>query len=735
MKGMVRLAWVITMASLGCGRIGFDDLTTITPDQARRTLSVGEGLACVIRSGQVWCWGEGSAGQLGQPAQFAATPIQVPGLPAVNQVSVGDVNACAVTIDGEVYCWGPNDFLQLGVPRAKPGLPDSGIQGPTRVPGLPARAVEVGVGAQHVCTRLDDTTVWCWGASDRGQLGLGPTIVTPQLPTVVPTITNAAELAIAAQMSCIRRGDGTVACWGDNQAGQLGDATAPSFRPTPGDVPGVIASAIAAGGQHVCALVAGRYVCWGSNEQAQLGDGTFTSRGTPAPPSAASGLIALAASRYHTCAIRDGGDVGCWGGNFDGTLGDGTTEFRTLPVGIEAGRPVVALAAGLRSTCGLRDDDVVMCWGVGARGAIGDGRSAVARALATGVAATQIAVSERHSCAITPTGDVTCWGDNRRGQLGDGTTSSRVTPSKVMRTWGTAGALELAVGADHSCLRTDAREVYCWGSNEEGQLGDGTFDQRSIPTRALTGASKLDAGAQHTCAILEPNQNDLVQCWGANTFGQLGDNTTTKSSVPVTVLDTNLNTVTATAIAVGDAHGCVMRATTEVLCWGNDQDGQAGGNGTRSVANLVDLGAITASSSLVAGSVATCVGAGGDPDLTCWGRNEAEVLVPGGLDSIPPTQIPHALLSLGRGTACNDRVCRGVNFFGQLGNGTYTSSAEPAGEIVDLPASASRISVGLVHACAIASGEVYCWGDNTDGQLGAGVVTRALSPVMVVGLP
>ncbi len=340
--------------------------------------------------------------------------------------------------------------------------------------------------------------------------------------------------------TCALRCDGTVWCWGSNAFGQLGDGTRTS-RAIPVAVRdlGGGATAIAAGFSHACAVVQGTVRCWGDNANAQLGSGNReVSSGTVAVVGLGRPAVAVAAGGEHTCALVEGGSVWCWGNNPQGAIGDGSYLLRTMPAEVRSlDGPAVDIIAGQYHTCARLEGGGVRCWGLNMFGALGDG-TVINRTLPVPVelarGATAISSRSNHTCARLEGGELWCWGYNADGGVGDGTLVQRTRPTRVPIVGDSV--LGVSVGDQHTCAWSDGGGLQCWGANSRGQLGDGSTRRRLMPTvvEGIGGSVVLAAaGNTHTCVALADGR---VRCWGSGTDGQLGSGTNDDQATPVTTL-------------------------------------------------------------------------------------------------------------------------------------------------------------------------------------------------------
>ena len=293
------------------------------------------------------------------------------------------------------------------------------------------------------------------------------------------------------------------------------------------------------GDAHSCALgETGAVACWGYNGDGELGNGTGVDSLTPVDVDGLGAAVSdLASGELHTCAVLDGGGVKCWGYNASGQLGNGTTDDALAPLPVtNLDNAVQVDGAEDDFTCAVTISAAAKCWGNNEDGHLGNGATAnqstpvQVSGLNSGVDA--VSAGGNHACALMADHAVRCWSSGFQGQLGNGTEGpGSLTPIVVHDL---DDAVEITTGAFHSCALTTQQQVYCWGSNAIGQLGDGTNTNRSEPVlvTGLGDVIHIAGGYYHTCAVREDGS---VWCWGGNQSGQLGDGTLNASNVPVRV--------------------------------------------------------------------------------------------------------------------------------------------------------------------------------------------------------
>ncbi len=362
-----------------------------------------------------------------------------------------------------------------------------------------------------------------------------------------------------------------------------------------------------------CAIaIDNRAYCWGVNEAGvyQLGNNTSTESHVPVAVYSSGVLsgktiLAIATGYAHTCVIASDNKVYCWGFNSQGQLGNNSTTSSSVPVavntaGVLSGKTILSISAGAQQTCVIASDNNAYCWGYNNYGQLGNNsvtRSLVPVAVDTsGVLSgkTVLSISAggyAHVCVIASDNNAYCWGYNVQGQLGN----NSVTLSKVPVAVDTSGVLSgktiLSISAGNTnmsgntCVIASDNNAYCWGAGSWGQLGNNLWAESHVPVAVdtsgvLSGKTILSISASYgyTCAIASNNQ---AYCWGYNSIGRLGNNSTTSSSVPVAVNTAGvLSGKTILLISSGSDHSCVIASDNNAYCWGYNYFGQLGNNST-----------------------------------------------------------------------------------------------------------------------------------------------------------
>lgn len=356
-----------------------------------------------------------------------------------------------------------------------------------------------------------------------------------------------------------------------------------------------------------------------------------------------------------------------------------------------------------------------------------------------------VAAGEDHTCGLDEGGRARCWGLNRNGQLGDGTRVDRTAPTEVGD--GQLQLRSLVAGISHTCGLSPDGSAFCWGRNVEGQLGDGTRNDRAAPVRVVGGQrfASIAAGGLHTCALAT---DGAAYCWGSGANGQLGDGSSglsAGSAAPVKVS----GSLRFDSVSAGGLHSCGLTAGGDLYCWGSDSFGALGTSGQETCddglghlifcsAEPAQVSASPGFTSVSAGVAHTCAIAAGGA-AWCWGRNTDGQLGDGSTTPrSTPTRVSGGLaltaITAGNGHSCalteaGAAYCWGANHRGQLGDGSGSARLSPSGVAGNLRL--TEVSAGGAHTCGLArNGLVYCWGQNADGELGV-----ESAPELCLGIP
>jgi alpha-tubulin suppressor-like RCC1 family protein len=321
----------------------------------------------------------------------------------------------------------------------------------------------------------------------------------------------------------------------------------------------------------------------------------------------------------------------------------------------------------------------------------------------------QVSGGSYHTCAIASNSQAYCWGYNSYGELGNNSTTNTSVPVVVNNSGVLSGKTvkSIAVGSYHTCAIASDNQTYCWGWNVHGELGNNSTTNTSVPVAVNTSGvlsgktikSIATAAQGHTCAIASDNQ---AYCWGMNDAGELGNNSTTDSSIPVAVYTGGvLSGKTIKSIATGDAHTCAIASDNQTYCWGYNAYGQLGNNSTTNTSVPVAVN----TSGVLSGKTVIAITAGSGGVFTCAIASD------------------------------NNAYCWGLNQYGQLGANYISpnfSSIPVAVYAIGVLSGKTIISItsGDEHTCTIASdNQVYCWGYNFTGQLGNGSYINSSVPI------
>ena len=661
--GLAHTCVIVSDATVRCwGHNNFGQLGDETTDNANapvvsavqdvRKLALGNSHTCaILLDGGAACWGRNEDGQLGVGGTAnSAMPLRVADVDDATDIASGADHVCVVRQNGTVWCWGSNTYGQLGLGEAGPG-----VSIPAQVPGL-ANVVALGLGDFHSCALTADGTVWCWGWNNYGQVGamqIDDKAVVSR-PQQVAGLSDVVQLRVGGNHNCVLTQSASALCWGDNFNGQLGN---PSLQETVRSIPTPVTSiarfvSLAAGGAHTCGLLRdGDVACWGWNRYGQVGNGSggfAVDIVNPSPVVGLQEIISLAVGSKHLCATDTNGIVSCWGDNASGQLGIGVfgdTAALATPRTVTLAVPGLGSSVGVDHSCALLSSLELSCWGRNEFGQIGNGfagdiaDTAIPNFVTNFIGVTDFASGGNTNCAVLA-GDVYCWGDNQYAQTGQTTTGIgdfRVQPTKVELL---SEMRSVVVGKHHACALSLSGVVYCWGRNNQAQLGGISGELSATPSviQNVTDVIQISAGDDHTCAV---TANGQLACWGSNSAGQLGRDDEADESSPFVP-----DVVGVRQVATGSEHTCAYDGLY-VTCWGNNHHGQLGiGNVSADEylsANRTNVQNLAEVSAIVAGGNHSCAITKTNKEVWCWGQNENAQL---GVTNNPDVKAPVAVIDL-----------------------------------------------------------------------------------------
>lgn len=687
-------------------------------------VSLGASSTCVMTGSSAKCFGEGNYGRLGyannndrcvnsSTCGNALPSLQLNPGESIKQIVNGNEQSCAIILpSNQLRCWGRGSYARLGS-----GNNNTISKHPKDADvvnfGTGLYATQFALGGFHGCALLNDNTVKCWGRNNTGQLGLGigtgsiigdnPSELGDNLQAInLGSISFPTQVYAGLYRSCAKFNNGRIKCWGHNSDGQAGIGS------TDGSI---------------------------GNATSEMGDNLpFIDLG----PSETVSSLYLAP--YSTCAITNSNKLKCFGRNNYGQLGQGDTVNRgrssldmgsnLLEVQLGTGKHATMIGMSENSTCALLNDNTVKCWGHDENGSLGSTNTGFGDEAAethasinsinfgASLYAKEIYSGRYHNCAKLNDNNLKCWGNNANGRLGigssihQGTSESTLGDNLPITDVGTSLSVKKYSAWDnHSCAVLSNDQVKCWGSGSNGKRGSQNTSQSGDSANEMgdnlsfidlgPGRSALDVktGTNFTCVLMD---NSQVKCFGANNYGQLGQEDKNQRGHNFGTAPSNISAIdlgtgnTVLKITLGHIHACALLQNQKVKCWGYNGHGELGIGSTAHKGDdanemgdnlpYVDLGTGRTVKDIQAGIYHTC-----------------------------------ALLD-------NNKVkCWGYGNYGQLGIGIRTNISDVPTEtgdninsvLLDENEKVLKIFAGGYSTCALFdSNKVKCWGRNTFGALG-----------------
>ncbi|MBN2723749.1 MAG: hypothetical protein JXR95_06735 [Deltaproteobacteria bacterium] len=344
------------------------------------------------------------------------------------QISCGGYHTCGVRKDKSAWCWGAGNDGRLGYGEER------NVMNPIQVKELEKNIYSVSAGYSHSCALTELGEVFCWGCGRDGQLG-NDSFLTQLVPVRVMFSDNTAvSLSLGEYHSCSLKKDGTIWCWGKNNFGQTGCEECTCKTPEKVNTSGKRMISVASGSRHTCAVsVEGKVLCWGDNSASQLGTKDPKKTNTPVEVTGIPGkIVSIEVGEYHSCAKTESGNLWCWG-----TMKHRTSMIvkMTQPTIIKESKNVSLISSGYNHQCSIINNRL-MCFGLNNYGQLGN-KSTVDSSNPVEVNLPKkhiksISCGKYHTCAVYNNGKTWCWGYNQDGQLGNGSTQNTDTPSQVM---------------------------------------------------------------------------------------------------------------------------------------------------------------------------------------------------------------------------------------------------------------------------------------------------------------
>jgi len=663
------------------------------------------------------------------------------------QISAGKNYNLAIDANNKIYSWGRNAVGQLGQ-----GTVSSPTSSPTIVEGSMSWK-HVSAGEQHALAIASNNRLYAWGGNFHGSgatyhytTGLRSDPV--QMPAVEsfdsPANYSFVQHASGNNFHVAIRQDGTLWSWGFNNYGQLGlnDIIA---RSSPAQIDSGSWSKVFAGDSFAAAINANnKLFMWGINDHGQLGtrgNGSTINRSSPLQVGieTVSYSMVAAGDSFSMGIQANTGHLFAWGENNAGQLGQNNTINTSSPVQIGS-EQWLTVQAGQSHVIAIKQNGTLWAWGGNSVGELGDGTTVLKSSpIQIGTANNWFTISSeplgRFTLALTTANQLYGWGENNQGQIGQVNTTNYSSPIVIHST---SSWTAISAGRYHSMAISTANKLFGWGYGTTGQLGDASTQSKSSPTQvSLSNWKTVDCGESHVLAL---NTSDELYAWGYNGQGQLGLNNTTNQSVPQAVGSNTWKFINA-----GYRGSSGILTNGDLYLWGQNDYGQLGDN---TVVNKSSPTVLAGKWDKTAMSQEfTLALANGTGIAWSWGLNNKGQLGNFGLDgSVVNRSSPSQVGEFHTGNTWID-VAMGDDFTvairedktmwswgkgnnGVLGNLNILHRSSP---VQIGTASWDQVAAGYYHVVAVANstGYLYGWGAGANGKIGHNKTTNSSSPVQI----
>jgi alpha-tubulin suppressor-like RCC1 family protein len=669
----------------------------------KQVSSGGSHAAAIKTDGTLWTWGSGTNGKLGNgiTTETISTPSTTfSGGTNWRQVSSGLSHTAAIKTDGTLWTWGLGNNGQLGRVVPNKSTPVTTFAGGTNWSDVASTEPEdlytISAGSAHTAAIKTDGTLWTWGLGNNGRLGNNSATLIISTPiTTFAGGTNWKQVSSGETNTAAIKTDGTLWTWGS-----IGISATFSVSPITTFSGGTDWKQVSTGARHTAAIKTdGTLWIWGLSNYAKLGNGlTVGDRSTPITTFAGGTdwkHVSCTNNFTHTAAIKTDGTLWIWGRPVNGRLGNAVISGdRSTPVTTFAGGTNwKQVSCGGAHNAAIKTDGTLWTWGYGNNGRLGNGLvganiSTPVTTFSGGTNWKQVSCGRSHTAAIKTDGTLWTWGYGNRGQLGNSVTTDRSTPVTTFS--GGTDWKQVICGDDHTVALKDTggnKELYLFGTNSFGALGEGNFFDDFFPNQITTGGTnwkQVSSGGAHTAAV---KTDGTLWTWGSCINGRLGNGvaTATTLSTPITTFSGGTNWK---QVSSGGSHTAAIKTDGTLWTWGNGLNGRLG--------NAVTVDRST--------PVTTFSGGTNWKQVSCGDNYTAAVKTDG------------TLWTWGNGTN------------GRLGNGVTTGNISTPVTTFAGGTDWKQVSSQTTHTTAVKTdGTIWTWGDGTNGKLGNNATTGDIS--------